>query len=43
MSIKFPILSVNFEDDTPLDFVNHWFSEHPDLTMKYRHMGYKYS
>lgn len=43
MSIKFPILSIDFEDDTPLEYVEKWFSEHPDLTMKYRHMGYKYS
>lgn len=43
MSIKFPILSINFQDDTPLEYVQQWFDKHPDLTMKYRHMGYKYS
>lgn len=43
MSIKFPILSVNFQDDTPFDFIKNFFDEHPNLTMKYRHMGYRYS
>ena len=43
MSIKFPILSINFQDDTPFEYVQEWFSRHPDLSMKYRHMGYKYS
>jgi hypothetical protein len=43
MSIKFPILSINFEDETPMDFIQQWFEAHPDFTQKYRHMGYKYS
>ena len=43
MSIKFPILSINFEDETPHEYIQQWFTEHPDFTTKYRHMGYKYS
>lgn len=36
MSIKFPILAIKFDDDCTEQFIDEWFTKHPDLTTKYK-------
>ena len=36
MSVKFPILAIEFQNTSTPDFITKWFTEHPDFTQKWK-------